>query len=137
MKIFQKVRIANLRKIIILLIADVLFIQLASLLAISIRFDFHWIEIPEHFMESIASYVMINTICTIAVFWLFRLYHSVWHYASSSELVSILGATGTSAIMQAIGMYLLAYPIPRSYAIFYFAFLTLFIFVPLASDRIY
>ena len=118
----------NIKKIIILLIADVFLIQLASLFAISIRFDFHWIEIPDHFLESIASYVLINTICTIAIFWMFRLYHSVWHYASSSELISILGASGCSALAQAVGMYILKFPIPRSYPIFYFAFLTLFIF---------
>ena len=128
MKRLQTTNFRNLKKIIILLIADVFLIQLTSLCAISIRFDFHWVEIPEHFMDSIAFYVPINTICTIVVFWIFRLYHSVWHYASSSELISILGATGSSAVVQAIGMYLLGLPIPRSYPIFYFAFLTLFIF---------
>lgn len=128
MKSFQKINLENIKKIVVLIIADVFLIQLASLFAISIRFDFHWIEIPEHFLDSIAAYVLINTACTIVIFWLFRLYHSVWHYASSSELISIIGATGSSAIAQAIGMYLLHMPIPRSYAIFYFAFLTLFIF---------
>ena len=84
MKSFQKINLENIKKIVILIIADVFLIQLASLFAISIRFDFHWIEIPEHFLDSIAAYVLINTACTIGIFWLFRLYHSVWHYASSS-----------------------------------------------------
>ena len=128
MKKLQTINFRNVKKIIILLIADIFLIQLASLLAISIRFDFHWIEIPEHFLESIANYVLINTACTIAIFWFFRLYHSVWHYASSSEMLYILGASGCSAAAQAVGMFLLNFPIPRSYPIFYFSFLTVFIF---------
>ena len=128
MKKLQTINFRNVKKIIILLIADIFLIQLASLLAISIRFDFHWIEIPEHFLESIANYVLINTACTIAIFWVFRLYHSVWHYASSSEMLYILGASGCSAAAQAVGMFLLNFSIPRSYPIFYFSFLTVFIF---------
>lgn len=128
MKKIEVMNYKKIKKIAILLLADIFLIQLASLCGISIRFDFHWAEIPEHFMESIAAYVWANTACTIAVFWGFRLYHSVWHYASSSEMISILGATGSSSVLMGIGMHLLKLPMPRSYPIFYFAFLTLFIF---------
>lgn len=111
-----------------LLLADMFLIQLAALCAISIRFDFHWMQIPEYFLDGITAYALINTACTIIIFWIFRLYHSVWHYASSSELIYIIGATAFSAGIQAIGMFVLKISIPRSFHVFYFAFLTLFIF---------
>ena len=128
MKKVQIFNNSNFFKSIVLLIADVFLIQLASLLSIAIRFDFHWIQIPEYFLDGITAYALINTICTILLFWCFRLYHSVWHYASSIELMYILGASGFSAGIQAFGMFLLKLSIPRSYHIFYFAFLTFFVF---------
>ena len=128
MKKLQTLNNRNIIKIIILLIADAFLIQLASLLGISIRFDFHWGQIPEYFLDAITNYAIINTVCTIVLFWCFRLYHSVWHYATSSEMMYILGASGFSAAIQAVGMFLLKLSIPRSFHIFYFAFLTFFIF---------
>ena len=128
MKKLQKFNSRNIVKIIILLIADVFLIQLAALLSIAIRFDFHWAQIPEYFLDGITAYALINTVCTIVLFWCFRLYHSVWHYASSSELMYILGASGFSAALQAVGMLVMKLSIPRSFHIFYFAFLTFFIF---------
>lgn len=128
MKKLKTIHFRNHSKLLILLISDIFLIQLASLLAISIRFDFHWTQIPKYFLEGITTYALINTVCTIAIFWIFRLYHSVWHYASSSEIIYILGASAFSAVAQAIGMLIGKISIPRSYHIFYFAFLATFLF---------
>lgn len=136
MKKIQFHNLRNVNKAVLLLITDIFLIQLASFFSIYIRFDFHWAEIPKYFLNGITSYVLINTLCTIAVFWFFRLYHSVWHYASSSEMLYILGASGVSAGLQAVGMFLLKISIPRSYHIFYFAFLAFFIFCTRFSYRI-
>lgn len=112
---------------VLLLLVDILLIQIASFLSIYIRFDFEFSTIPRYFIEGIVSYMIINTVCTILIFWCMRLYHSVWHYAGSTEMVYIIGACGLSTAAQLIGMSILDVFVPRSYHVFYFAFLTCFI----------
>ena len=120
-------KIRRLNNKILLLLVDILLIQIASFLSIYIRFDFQFNEIPKYFIEGIASYVLINTICTLIIFWFMRLYHSVWHYAGSTEVVYVIGACGASAIVQCVGMNILGIFVPRSYPVFFFAFLSCFI----------
>ncbi len=112
---------------VLLFFIDILLIQLAAFMSIYIRFDFQFNEIPDYFIEGIASYTLINSICTILIFWMLRLYHRVWQYAGSTEVIYIIGACGLSAIVQLIGMKALDIFVPRSYHVFYFAFLTCFI----------
>ena len=120
-------RRSQIEKKLLLVLLDVIVIQLACYLSIYLRFDFHFADISTEFWEGILRYSLINTTCTLALFWGFRLYHSVWHYASSSEFIRIVMGAAGSAALQCIGMNILNVYIPRSYHVFYFAFLCLFI----------
>ena len=121
---------------ILLIIFDVLIIQLACYLSIYLRFDFHFADVPTEFWEGILKYSLINIICTLVLFWGMKLYHSVWHYASSSEFIRIIIACTSSAILQCFGMKVLNIWIPRSYHVFYFALLTFFVVCVRFSYRI-
>lgn len=110
-----------------LLMLDILLINLASFCAIAIRFDFRLSKIELKYSEVIAQYAPIYTICTLIIFFLFRLYHSLWKYASIEEMTNVIYACTSAAVVQYIGMKLMHYHVPRSYVPLCLMFLTAFV----------
>ncbi len=106
-------------RVILLLVGDVIAIMLSSFLALWLRFELVFSDIDRVFLESIWQYGGINIICTIAIFYVFHLYTSLWKYASVNELVNITLAVMISGILDAVGMKAFGHPIPRSYDILY------------------
>lgn len=106
-----------------LFIVDVFTIILNSYLALIIRHELHYSWIPQTYVDSIKSYMLINIITTILLFVVMKLYRSVWSFASVHEFVLVFGACMLSTAFQALGMQFLVLDIPRSYYIFYFFFL--------------
>lgn len=94
-----------------------------SFLAIFIRFDFYINEIPLKYIEAAHSILWINIIAVLIIYWLWRLYKSVWRYASATELINIGGATATVFAAQLLYLYLLDVDLPRSYPFFYAFFM--------------
>lgn len=100
---------------IFLVLLDILIINFSAFMAIVTRFDFSIAEVMVEFYESIVKYAIPNTIITIAIFFLFRLYHSLWRYASIEEMSGVLMACIVSAIANFAGIQLLRIHVPRSY----------------------
>ncbi len=99
-----------------LIILDAILINIASFTALFIRFDFRLGQIPTNYAEAVLSYTIINTVTTIIIFSLFRLYNSLWKYAGIDELANIIFACLLSGALQLIGMYfILDIHVPRSY----------------------
>ena len=98
-----------------LVVLDILIINTSSFMALWIRYDFSIEKINERYISELLSYVGINTIMTIGIFWIFRLYHSLWKFASIDELMNIIFATIISEVVQYVGMKLFHIDIPRSY----------------------
>ncbi len=65
-----------------------------------------------------------NVVMTLVVFYIFKLYHSLWAFAGTAEVQNILAGCGLSAILDFAGMRVLQYPIPRSYYFTYALVLT-------------
>lgn len=114
----------QINRVFLLLLADLILIQAAGFFALYLRFDFQFLEIPNQYMNGAINYAAINTITTILLFVLFQLYKSVWRYASSNEVIKIIGASLSSAILQACGFFALNISMPRSYHIIYAVVLT-------------
>ena len=110
-------------RVILLLAGDIIAIMLSSFLALWFRFELVFADIDRIFLESIYQYAVINIICTIAIFYAFHLYTSLWKYASVNELVNITLAVVISGIVNAVGMRAFQNPVPRSYDILYTMFL--------------
>ena len=86
-------------KVFLLMLLDILTIQIASFLGLFIRYEFSFNSIPVSDMEQVLRYTVPNTIITLIVFAVAKMYRSVWRHASSSELVNIiLGNAAASAI---------------------------------------
>lgn len=67
---------------------------------------------------------MPNVVMTLIVFYVFKLYHSLWAFAGTAEVQNILAGCILSAMLDFAGMRLLKYPIPRSYYFTYALVLT-------------
>ncbi len=104
-----------------LIIFDIIAVLVASVLAIAMRFDFNLNSIPEHFMNNVWTYMIINVVTTLVVFWLFRLYNSLWKFAGAQEFQNMVMACFVNAVLLFAGTHLLSLAVPRSYY-FMFAF---------------
>ncbi len=105
------------------LLLDLLSIVIASFASIWIRYEFQIDQIEPEFVKTIVWYMPINMIVTVAVYYLFSLYTSLWKYAGITELCKITAAAAVSSILQVIGMAILRKPIFRSYVLLYFVLL--------------
>ena len=114
-------------RVCVLLAADVVLINLAAFLALFVRFEFDYGALLESgFLESLWSYAAMNTLTTVIVFILFKLYSSLWEFASTVELIRLGVASVLSAVLCMFGMYMLRLSVPRSFPILYALFLGLF-----------
>lgn len=99
----------------LLLIVDVLVIQLSSFLGLWIRFDMQISRIPGNYVDAVTQYAVINTIFTLAVFFVLRLYSFMWSVAGMKEELHIVIACILSSLFQISGMTMLELRVPRSY----------------------
>lgn len=113
-------------RLLILIIADIIAINMCSLMALLVRFDFRYTAIHSVYLENVIWYAPINTLTVIFIVWLCKLYSSVWTYVSVTELKKIIQAVVINGIVQVVVMhYILDKSMPRSYYILYAIFLLL------------
>lgn len=108
----EKVRIA------LLIFFDMVIVQIASALAIYIRYDFEFAGIPTEHWEEMLYMNIYRTLIVVLVFAVFKLYRSVWSYASVYELAAlaaslmvIFAIDVAIAIIRGTGMPRSFYPI--------------------------
>ena len=100
---------------IFLIILDSLMINVCAFMAILIRFDLSFNNIPTHYLDAILAYVPWNTVITILIFYCCRLYHSLWKYASIDEVTNVMIGCILAAAAQYIGIHVMNLHVPRSY----------------------
>lgn len=114
-----------LHRIIALVILDVMSILLVSFAALYIRYDFSFQDIDPLFFKHCENLLIPNIIGTLIFFVIWKLYRSVWRYASANELVNIVGATACASLAQFVYCKFTDNRMPRSYSVLYFFLLTL------------
>ena len=87
----------------------------AFLLALLARFDFRFSEIPLIYLEPYSRFITVYALCALVVFWLFRMYQSLWAYASFAELARTLEASMITGIAHIISITVLFGRMPLSY----------------------
>jgi len=108
-----------INRIIALVLMDIMSIVVASFAALYIRFDFSFSGIPKEYMVCFEHIIPFNLVITLLFFALWKLYKSVWRYASATELLNIVFATTCASVGQVIVSYALGYVMPRSYYVIY------------------
>ena len=108
-----------------MVILDVMSILLVSFAALYIRYDFSFQDIDPLFFKHCENLLIPNIIGTLIFFVIWKLYRSVWRYASANELVNIVGATACASLAQFVYCKFTDNRMPRSYSVLYFFLLTL------------
>ncbi|MCR2045364.1 polysaccharide biosynthesis protein [Anaerosalibacter massiliensis] len=99
------------KKNFILIILDIVLINLAYILALYLRFDGN---IPQLFMETYINNVIAISLIKIIVFYFFKLYKSIWKYASIDEMIDIVLASIVANALAMAYMTLTQVNMPRS-----------------------
>ena len=107
------------------MIMDIMSILLVSFAALYIRYDFSFQDIDPLFFKHCENLLIPNIIGTLIFFVIWKLYRSVWRYASANELVNIVGATACASLAQFVYCKFTDNRMPRSYSVLYFFLLTL------------
>lgn len=79
----------------VLVLADAVFVNVAFVVAIMLRFDF---RLPAAMMAKYVDLAAALTAAYIVVYGLFGLYSSLWHYAGASELIRVTLAVTVAGV---------------------------------------
>ena len=84
-------------KAIFLMVYDVMAINISYFVALWFRFDGVFSEIPVEYFDPYVYFIPIYTVISLVIFYLFRMYHSIWEYVSVRELMrTALGSIAAS-----------------------------------------
>ena len=87
----------------------------AYFLALWLRFDCAFSEIPENYLMSWAKFTPIYSVICFVVFYCLHLYRSMWRFASFSELKRVGIATAITCVLHIVGTLALSMRMPISY----------------------
>jgi len=107
-------------RMLVFMAADICTVCLASFLGLFIRFDMNLERIPMEYVEPVLSYLPFYLAATLIVFFLFRMYSTMWSVAGVREAGHIIGACGLASLIQIAGMLMLEMKVPRSYYVLSF-----------------
>ena len=85
--------------VILLVFLDAIAINISYFLALWFRFDCRFSEIPQVYLSAWMKSAPFYTAFSIFVFWLFKMYRSLWRYASYAELRHVLRATAVANLV--------------------------------------
>ena len=123
MKIWNRLNSQILHRRIVLIIFDIMTVCVSSVIPLWLRFIDEE-TIPDIYMGSAWDFLLINIVITLIVFYLFKLYQSLWAFAGPTEAQNIVAACFLCAVLNYGGMKLLHFPSPRSYFFMYAMVLT-------------
>lgn len=119
---------------------DIVSVVASSFLAILIRYDFQLNTVPEEFLLPIRQFMVIDIVLALGIFYLFRLYHSLWAFAGETELQNLVMACLTASVADGVGINFFRIgpkAVPDSYYFLYFFFLLTFLFASRFSYRFF
>ena len=111
-------------RIIALVLLDVMSVFIASFAALYIRYDFKILSIEQVYLRRWELMLPWLIVLTLAVYTGWKLYKSVWRYASATELLNIIFATTTTALAQFVLCEALQKDMPKSYYILFWFLMT-------------
>ena len=102
----------------LLMLWDIAAIHAAYFLALWFRFDCRFSAISRNYLNQYHQSITLYSVVAVGIFWVFRLYKSVWRYASVNELLRCVcgSALASGLYMAARTFYFLG--MPRSYHVF-------------------
>ncbi len=111
-------------RMMVLMLVDICVIQFSSFMGLWMRFDMRIQSIPANYADSVVKYVLPYTLVTLVIFYVLRMYSSMWSVAGIREVCHIVLACVLSSLCQIAGMTMLQLSVPRSYFAISFIILT-------------
>ena len=99
----------------LLILIDIIIIVFSSFFALYLRYEFRFNDIDEKFIESMIKYAPVNILMILGLFFAFRLYSSIWKYASVREMVNIILACIMYFLIEIIEIIFFGLKVPRSH----------------------
>lgn len=97
---------------------DFLAVAASYFAALWIRFDCRYNAIDERYLYGYFHSILLYCAFCVAVFWYFRLYKSIWRFASYSELMRVILSTVITGTVYAVIMTAFVLRMPVSYYAF-------------------
>lgn len=98
-----------------LVVFDIIAINFSYFFALFMRFEFSYKSIPKEYFMAYLEFAPIYTVFTIVIFYVLRLYSSLWRFASFNELNRVAGATVITTVFHWVGITVLFSRMPMSY----------------------
>ena len=103
---------------VVIVIADILVVVFSFFAALWLRFDMRFQSIPKDYFRTYLRILPIWCAITIAVFLVFKLYHSIWTYVSIDETFTMVKAYAVIVLCYVATKYILKIDEPRSFYFF-------------------
>ncbi len=110
----KKDRIQLLVRRFFLFLTDTFLLNACVYLSLIMRFDVGIVSIEPQYISNYVGNVLPYTIMSLLIFWLFRLYHSLWQYASIAEVYRIAEACITVEVVHFLSNKIAGNMLPRS-----------------------
>ena len=105
---------------------DLIVVAGAWFLALWIRFDFRFSSIPANMLDAYIKFIPFYMVACLLIFWVFRLYRSVWRFASYTELIRVTLASILTIALHISGITVFLRRMPITYyvlgAVFQYVF---------------
>lgn len=98
-----------------LMIYDAVAVNFSYFFGLLLRFDFKFSQIPVEYMKAFLEFAPFYTLFVLVVFYVLRLYNSLWRFASFNELNRILCATFLTVVFHIVGITVFVLRMPVSY----------------------
>lgn len=110
----RKDKIQLLVRRIFLILTDILLVNGSVFLSLIMRFDIDVESIPQEYIDKFVRNILPFTLIALLIFWCFRMYHSLWQYASIAELYKIVEACIVTEIAHLCFTSIMGWMLPRS-----------------------
>ena len=99
----------------LLVLFDAVAVNAAFFGALWLRFDLRYSAIDKVYLGSYYRFAPIYTVLSIAVFHCFKMYNSLWRFASYHELLHVIKATAVTFVIQCVGITVFFHRMPIPY----------------------
>ena len=103
---------------VILVLYDIFTVNIAFFLGLFIRFDCRFELIPKYYLNAFVKIAPIYTIFCLIIFFVYKLYNSIWRFASFNELVRVSFATIITGLFQILYSIFFIQRMPITYYAF-------------------
>ena len=110
----KKDRIQLLVRRFFLFLTDTFLLNACVYLSLIMRFDVGIVSIEPQYINNYVDNMLFYTIISLFIFWVFRLYHSLWQYASIAEVYRIAEACITVEVVHFLSNKMVGNMLPRS-----------------------